>query len=197
MSKDILSRVLFCWLIIEISFLAGCGPSVKEYVTRDESFIFGQKDITVCVGIVNEDTWILGQNNILEKELFEIAEGLLKQNGFVISNNTDDSEYAFILTFSTEIGHAPVTSSTTMRTEVDVYGGGGLTQVPHTNVHGGGTYHAIIVSGACFDCKTGKQIFYERTSTTMMNLDKWLGYDVEDMYREPVKKILLNFVKNS
>jgi hypothetical protein len=71
-----------------------------------------------------------------------------------------------------------------------------LKEVPKTHVTGGGSYHAVIVSGSCFDSQTDKQVFFERTSTKMLNLDRLFGYTAEDMYKKPIKKIMESFLSN-
>jgi len=144
---------------------------------------------------VNHDDWILKGNKIFEKELFSLAENILKENGFTLTNMKNRSRYLLVLIIGSEIGHQPIYSYTTKETQVDVYGGGGLKESPETHVTGGGSYRAVIVSCSCFDLEIGRQVFFERTSTTMLNFDRLFGYTVEDMYKEPVKKIMQKFLK--
>lgn len=145
---------------------------------------------------MNHDDWILQGNEIFEKELFSLAKNILKENGFTLTNMKNSSRYLLILIIGSEIGQQPVYSYTTKETQVDVYGGSGLKETPKTHVTGGGSYRAVIVSCSCFDSGTGRQVFFERTSTTMLNLDRLFGYTAEDMYKRPIKKIMQNFLKN-
>jgi hypothetical protein len=182
----------FIFFIALFIFLSSCGPRVKQYVIRDNSYNFDSTDKTVFLSIINDDKWILQGNKIFEKELYSLAGNLLKEKGFNLADEKN-SKYSFILTFGSAIGHQPVRSYTTTTTQVDVFGGGGLKQTPKTHVTGGGSYRAVIVVGSCFDLETRRQVFFERTSTTMLNLDKLIGYAVEDMYKRPIYEILENF----
>ncbi|MBW1613149.1 MAG: hypothetical protein JRJ57_04070 [Deltaproteobacteria bacterium] len=184
----------FCSLVI---FLYSCGPAVRQYVTRDNSYNFeSNNNKTIFLSIRNHDDWILQGNEIFKKELFSLAENILKENGFTLIDTKNSSRYIIILTIGSEKGQQPVHSYTTKETQVDVYGGGGLKETPTTHVTGGGSYHAVIVSCSCFDSETDRQVFFERTSTTMLNLDRLFGYTAEDMYKRPIKKIMQNFLKN-
>ena len=191
-SKSWINFLCFAALLI---FLSSCGPTVKEYVTRDNSYYFDKNNKTIFLSIVNHDDWILKGNKIFEKELFSLAENILKENGFTLTNMKNRSRYLLVLIIGSEIGHQPIYSYTTKETQVDVYGGGGLKESPETHVTGGGSYRAVIVSCSCFDLEIGRQVFFERTSTTMLNFDRLFGYTVEDMYKEPVKKIMQKFLK--
>ena len=177
-------------------FLSSCGPSVRQYVTRDNSYHFNSNDKTLYLSIINRDNWILQGNEIFEKELYSLAANLLKENGFTLTDTKDISQYLLALTIESEIGQQPVHSYTTKETQVDVYDGGGLKETPKTHVTGGGSYRAVIVSCSCFDSGTKRQVFFERTSTTMLNLDRLFGYAAEDMYKRPIKKIMQDFLKN-
>lgn len=185
----------FCFCSFLIFFLS-CGPAVKQYVIRDNSYHFDSNNKTIFLSIINRDDWILQGNKIFEKEVFSLAKNILKENGFTLTNMKNSSRYLLILTIGSEIGQQPVYSYTTKETEVDVYGGGGLKQTPKTHVAGGGSYRAVIVSCSCIDSGTGRQVFFERTSTTMLNLDRLFGYSAEDMYKRPIQKIMQNLLKN-
>lgn len=190
------SWIHFIFISMLLIFLSGCGPAVRQYVIRDNLYNFDSTDKTVFLSITNRDNWILQGNKIFEKELYSLAANLLKENGFILAD-MNSSKYLFILTFGSEIGQQAVYSYTTKETQVDVYGGGGLKETPKTHVAGGGSYHAVIVTGSCFESETKRQIFFERTSTTMLNLDRLFGYTAEDMYKCPIKKVMQNFLKNS
>ena len=184
----------FCFLLV---FFWSCGPAVRQYVTRDNSYNFYENnDKTICLSVKNHDDWILQGNEILEKELYSLAANLLKENGFTLTDTKDSSQYLLTLTIGSEIGQQPVHSYATKETQVDVYGGGNLKETPKTHVTGGGSYRAVIVSCSCFDSGTKRQVFFERTSTTMLNLDRLFGYTAEDMYKRPIKKIMQDFLKN-
>jgi len=185
--------ILFNTLFI---FLISCGPAVKQNVFRDNSYNFDSINKTVFLSIINNDKWILEGNKIFEKELYSLAANLLKENGFTLTDMKNSSKYLFILTFGSEIGKESVHSYTTTKTQVDVFSDGGLKQTPETHVASGGSYRAVIVSGSCFESETKRQVFFERTSTTMLNLDKLFGYKVEDMYKRPISKIMQNFLRN-
>ncbi len=185
--------IFFSALLI---FLSACGPAVRQYVIRDNSYNFDSTDKTVFLSLINCDNWILQGNKIFEKELYSLAANILKENGFILTDMKNNSKYLFILTFGSEIGQESVYSYTTTETQVDVYGGGGLKETPKTHVAGGGSYHAVIVTGSCFDSETKRQVFFERTSTTMLNLDRLFGYTPEDMYKCPIKKIMQDFLEN-
>jgi len=185
--------IFFSALLI---FLSACGPAVRQYVIRDNSYNFDSTDKTVFLSLINCDNWILQGNKIFEKELYSLAANILKENGFILTDMKNNSKYLFILTFGSEIGQESVYSYTTTKTQVDVYGGGGLKETPKTHVAGGGSYHAVIVTGSCFDSETKRQVFFERTSTTMLNLDRLFGYTPEDMYKCPIKKIMQDFLEN-
>lgn len=176
-------------------FVAGCGPTVSRNISKDRSYKFNKNDKTVLLSIINHDNWILEGNNIFENELYSLAASLLGENGFTITNTNKESKYLFVLNIGSEVGQKSIYSYTTTETQVDVYGGGGLKETPKTHVAGGGTYRAVIVSGACFESETKRQVFFERTSTTMLNFDRLFGYTAEDMYRKPVVKIIRNFLE--
>ena len=188
----LLNFIFFSALLI---FLSGCGPAVRQYVIRDNSYNFDSTDKTVFLSIINCDNWILQGNKIFEKELYSLAANLFKENGFTLADK-NSSKYLFILTFGSEIGNESVYSYTTTETQVDVYGGGGLKETPKTHVAGGGSYRAVIVAGSCFESQTKRQVFFERTSTSMLNLDRLFGYTAEDMYKCPINKIMRNFFRN-
>ena len=185
--------IFFSTLLI---FLSSCGPAVRQYAIRDNSYNFDSTDKTVFLSIINRDNWILQGNEIFEKELYSLAASLLKENGFTLTDMKNSSKYLFILTFGSKIGQESVYSYTTTETQVDVYGGGGLKETPKTHVAGGGSYRAVIVAGSCFESETKRQVFFERTSTTMLNLDRLFGYEAEDMYKCPIKNIMQNFFRN-
>ena len=191
-TNSLINFIFFSALLI---FLSGCGPAVRQYVIRDNSYNFDSTDKTVFLSIINCDNWILQGNKIFEKELYSLAANLFKENGFTLADK-NSSKYLFILTFGSEIGNESVYSYTTTETQVDVYGGGGLKETPKTHVAGGGSYRAVIVAGSCFESQTKRQVFFERTSTTMLNLDRLFGYTAEDMYKRPIKKIMQNFFRN-
>ncbi|MBW1796454.1 MAG: hypothetical protein JRJ38_18890 [Deltaproteobacteria bacterium] len=190
------SWINFIFFSVLLIFLSGCGPAVRQYVTIDDSYDFDPNDKIIFLSITNHDNWILQGNKIFEKELYSLAANLLKENGFIVTDMKNSSKYLFILTLGSEIGEQPVYSYTTTETQVDVYGGGGLKETPKTHVGGGGSYRAVIISGSCFESETGKQVFFERTSTTMLNLDRLFGYTAEDMYKRPIIKIMQNLLKN-
>ncbi|MBW1614829.1 MAG: hypothetical protein JRJ57_12930 [Deltaproteobacteria bacterium] len=192
-TNSLINFIFFSALLI---FLSGCGPAVRQYVIRDNSYNFDSNDKTVFLSIINRDNWILQGNKILEKELYSLAANLLKENGFTLTDMKNSSKYLFILILGSEIGQESVYSYTTTETQVDIYGGGGLKETPKTHVAGGGSYRAVIVSGSCFESGTKNQVFFERTSTTMLNLDRLFGYTAEDMYKRPIKKIMQNFFRN-
>ena len=189
------SWINFIFFSALLIFLSGCGPAVRQYIIRDNSYNFGSTDKTVFLSIINRDNWILQGNKIFEKELYSLAANLLKENGFILTD-MNSSKYLFILTFGSEIGQESVYSYSTTETQVDVYGGGGLKETPKTRVAGGGSYRAVIVAGSCFESETKRQVFFERTSTTMLNLDRLFGYTAEDMYKCPIKKVMQNFLRN-
>lgn len=189
------SWINFIFFSALLIFLSGCGPAVRQYVIRDNSYNFDSTDKTVFLSITNRDNWILQGNKIFEKELYSLAANLLKENGFILTD-MNSSKYLFILTFGSEIGQESVYSYSTTETQVDVYGGGGLKETPKTHVAGGGSYRAVIVAGSCFESETKRQVFFERTSTTMLNLDRLFGYTAEDMYKCPIKKVMQNFLRN-
>ncbi len=184
--------------------LSGCGIVVNEYVTRNNSYDFDPSDKTIFLSLVNHDDWILEGNEIFEKELHSLAANLLRENGFTLTETKNKSRYSFILTVGSELREEPVHSYTTTEfKKVQLESGEEVkVPVPKTHVSGGGRYRAVIICGSCFDVESGKQVFYERTSTTMEGQWKLLelvgsrGYTVEDMYKEPVRKIMQNFFIN-
>lgn len=193
--EEVMKKLSALFIFVLLIFLSGCGPIVREYVTQDNSYNFDPNDKTVLLSIVNNDTWILQGNEIFEKKLHSLATALLREHGFTLTNIKNKSHYLFLLTVGSEIKRQPVRSYTTTETK-RVYPSGDLVDVPKTHVTGGGSYRTVIVSGSCFDGKTGKQVFYERTSTTMLNLAKLRGYTAEDMYKKPVSKIMQSFLRN-
>ena len=198
--KKLLALFMFALLI----FLSGCGIVVNEYVTRNNSYGFDPSDKTIFLSLVNHDDWILEGNEIFEKKLHSLATDLLKENGFTLKETKAESRYFFILTVGSELKKEPVrTFATTEYKKVELESGEEV-KVPVTSTHvgGGGTIRTVIMSGSCFDVETGKQVFYERTSTIMEGQWKLLelfgshGYTVEDMYKIPVNKIMQNFLMN-
>jgi hypothetical protein len=184
-------------LSIVLIFLSSCGPTVRQYVTLDNSYNFDPNDKTIFLSIINHDNWILQGNEIFQKELSSLAANVLKANGFILTDTKNSSKYLFTLTFGSETRQQPIHSYTTKETQ-GIYQDGKLVNVPvsKTHVGGGGSYRAVIISGFCFESHTGKQVFFERTSTTMLNLDRLFGYTSEDMYKRPIKKIMQNFLRN-
>lgn len=188
--KKLSTLLIFAWFIS----LSGCGPIVRKYVIQDNSYNFDPNDKTILLSMINNDTWILQGNEILEKKLHSLAVELLRKNGFTLTSIKNKSHYLFVLNVGSEKRKQPVYSHTTQETKMTSEGG--FVQVPKTHVGGGGTYTAVIISGSCIDVETGKQVFYERTSTTMINLARLLGSTREDMYKKPVGKIIQSFLRN-
>ena len=198
--KKLSTLFMFALLI----FLSGCGIVVSEYVTRDNSYNFDPSDKTILFSLVNHDDWILKGNEIFEKKLHSLAANLLRENGFTLTQTKNKSRYLFILTVGSELRREPEHSYTTTEFKDIHQKNGKVVKVPvsQSHVSRGYSYRAVIIFGSCFDVETGKQVFYERTSTIMEGQWKLFelfgshGYTVEDMYKIPVNKIIQNFLMN-